>query len=131
MTRCVPAERAFFKGLCLIPGSVPQKTRTVPVHRVTEEIMLTAENMNHLARLARLAPEESVLERFSAQCDDILSYMDVLAEVDTTSVEPLYTPVEHGTPYREDIPVQKGLHAEVLSNAPEADQNFFIVPRIV
>ena len=93
--------------------------------------MLTAENMEHLAQLARLSPDTATLNQFSTQCADILSYMDILAEVDTAAVEPLYSPVSHATPYREDIPVQKNLHKAVLANAPEADEHFFIVPRIV
>ena len=46
--------------------------------------MLTTDDMAHLARLARLAPEKDALARFGAQCADIISYMDILAEVDTT-----------------------------------------------
>ncbi len=93
--------------------------------------MLTTDDMTHLARLARLAPEADVLARFETQCADILSYMDVLSEVDTTEVEPLYSPVEHATPYRADIPEHKRNREEILANAPETDGTFFIVPRIV
>ena len=85
----------------------------------------------HLARLARLAPEEGTLAKFGEQCADIIAYMDILAEVDTSAVEPLYSPVEHSTPYRADEPVQKNMHSDVLANAPETDGQFFVVPRIV
>ena len=84
-----------------------------------------------LARLARLAPEEGTLAKFGEQCADIIAYMDILAEVDTSAVEPLYSPVEHSTPYRADEPVQKNMHSDVLANAPETDGQFFVVPRIV
>ena len=54
--------------------------------------MLTTDRMAHLARLARLAPEEGTLAKFGEQCADIIAYMDILAEVDTSAVEPLYSP---------------------------------------
>ena len=50
--------------------------------------MLTTDRMAHLARLARLAPEEGTLAKFGEQCADIIAYMDILAEVDTSAVEP-------------------------------------------
>ncbi len=93
--------------------------------------MLTTDDMTHLARLARLAPEKDVLARFETQCADILAYMDILSEVDTTGVEPLYSPVEHATPYRDDVPERRRERQDILANAPETDGNFFIVPRIV
>ncbi len=87
--------------------------------------------MAHLSRLSRLAPDAVTLERFSAQCGDILKYMDVLAEVDTSDVEPLYSPAQHVQTPRADEPERRRSRAEVLANAPETDGQFFIVPRIV
>ena len=93
--------------------------------------MLTKSDMMHLARLSRLAPAETVLEQFAPQCDKILQYMDVLAEVPTEGVEPLYSPAEHVLPQREDKAEKRRTRDEVLANAPETDGRFFVVPRIV
>jgi Molecular chaperone len=57
--------------------------------------------------------------------------MDVLARVDTNEVEPLYSPAQHPGPLREDVAARKRERTEVLANAPEADGEYFIVPRIV
>ena len=93
--------------------------------------MLTTDDMAHLARLARLAPAPDNLARYGTQCADILHYMDLLAEVDTTDVQPLYCPIEHDSAYRADVPLQRRQRAEILANAPETDGRFFVVPRIV
>ena len=57
--------------------------------------------------------------------------MDVLAQVDTSDVEPLYSPAQHPGPQREDVSARRRERSEVLANAPEADGEYFIVPRIV
>ena len=57
--------------------------------------------------------------------------MDVLAQVDTSAVDPLYSPVSHATPMRDDQPERKRRREDVLGNAPEHDEDYFIVPRIV
>lgn len=93
--------------------------------------MLTPENLAHLCTLARLAPDTATLNKFGEQCDDILAYMDTLAEVDTTGVEPLYSPVRHIEGVRLDEARKRRTRDEVLANAPESDGQFFVVPRIV
>ena len=51
--------------------------------------------------------------------------------LDTTGVEPLYSPVGHETPLREDVAVATCARDQILGNAPAADGQFFIVPKIV
>jgi len=92
---------------------------------------LSAQDIVKIATLARLRLDQDTLERVAGQCNDILGYMDTLAEVDTANVEPLYRPVEHGAVYREDVVVKHCRRDEVLANAPETDGVFFIVPKIV
>ena len=63
--------------------------------------------------------------------DDILGYMDKLNELDTTSVEPMYTPVEHVSVLRADVVRSELSREEILRNAPENNGEYFVVPRIV
>lgn len=93
--------------------------------------MKTDLNIDHVAKLARLAltPEEK--EKFSAQLGDILSYIEHLKEVDVSQVEatahafPLYNV------WREDVP-KEGLPVEkALMNAPAQRDNMVIVPKVV
>lgn len=98
------------------------------------------ERVRAVANLARinltegLSPEEAekTLDRFAGQFADIVKLMDTLAEVDTTGVEPLYQPLAFTpAPPREDVARRLRTREEVLANAPEQDNGFFVVPKIV
>ena len=57
--------------------------------------------------------------------------MDKLSELDTKSVDPMYTPVDHVSVMRDDVARKDYAREDILKNAPETDGAFFIVPRIV
>ena len=85
----------------------------------------------HIADLARLDPDPATLDRFGQQCMNILGYINVLDEVDTERVEPLYSPLGQADAFRADIVDSGNQREAILANAPETDGAFFIVPRIV
>ena len=91
----------------------------------------TPDQAARVATLARLRLPEDKLEHLAAQMGDILSYMDTLSACDTQGVDPLYGPVEHDTPLRLDVAVKTFQRADILSQAPESDGTFFVVPKIV
>ena len=84
-----------------------------------------------VAKLAKLRLDDAKLERFAGQMDDILAYMETLGTLDTTGVEPLYSPVGHATPLRADAAAPTCTREQILANAPATDGQFFIVPKIV
>jgi aspartyl-tRNA(Asn)/glutamyl-tRNA(Gln) amidotransferase subunit C len=92
---------------------------------------ITIEQVEYVALLGRLAlsPEEKT--KFMAQLDDILKYMDTLAEVPTDNVEPMAGPVELFTPLREDKVIPSLPVDEALGNAPDRADMSFRVPRIL
>lgn len=92
---------------------------------------ISPEEVAKVARLARLDLPQDKVELFAGQLGDILGYMDKLGELDTDDVEPLYSPVRHTTVLRGDVVRKDYKREDVLSNAPEQDGQFFIVPRIV
>ncbi|RLJ71377.1 aspartyl/glutamyl-tRNA(Asn/Gln) amidotransferase subunit C [Hydrogenivirga caldilitoris] len=83
-----------------------------------------------IALLARLKLTEEEVELFSRQLGDILSFVQQLEELDTSGVEPYLQNIEE-TPMREDEPKGSLTHEEALKNAPERENGFFVVPRIV
>lgn len=92
---------------------------------------ISPEIVAKIASLARLELSEDKIGLFAEQLGDVLAYMDKLGELDTSSVEPLYSPVDKPTPMREDTVVKEFTREELLAGAPQTDGEFFIVPRIV
>jgi aspartyl-tRNA(Asn)/glutamyl-tRNA(Gln) amidotransferase subunit C len=92
---------------------------------------ITPDEVAKIAKLSRLDLPKEKLELFAGQLGDILGYMEKLGELDTDNVEPMYSPVQHTTVLRKDELKKDYTREEVLSNAPEQDGKFFIVPKIV
>ena len=92
---------------------------------------ISPEEVAKVARLARLDLTPEKIDQSAGQLDGILGYMDKLSELDTSSVEPMYTPVDHVSVMRDDVVRKDYSREDILKNAPETDGSFFIVPRIV
>jgi aspartyl-tRNA(Asn)/glutamyl-tRNA(Gln) amidotransferase subunit C len=92
---------------------------------------LTQEQVRHVAKLARLKCTNGEIERFTGQLGAILEYVEQLAEVDTTEVEPLAHCLPVANVLREDEPTGGLTCDEALANAPQRDDDFFAVPRIL
>ena len=92
---------------------------------------ITIDEIKHVADLARLTFSEEELQSFSKQLNDILTYVDKLGELDTAGVEPTFHAIELDTPYKPDEVHQVITKEESLSNAPEREEDFFVVPRVI
>ncbi len=89
------------------------------------------EEVEHVARLARLALSEEEKRLFSQQLSSILTYIEKLKELETTQVEPTTHVVPLQNVFREDE-VKPSLPREAaLRNAPERTEGFFRVPKII
>lgn len=83
------------------------------------------------AELARLEFNEEELEKFTHQLGDILEYIEDLNELDTQNVEPTSHVLELSTPLRKDKVEQLITAEEALQNAPEREDDFFVVPKVI
>jgi len=92
---------------------------------------ITNKDIQHIAELARLNLATEEIEKFTNQFDNILNYMDRLNQVDTNHVSPMSHPSEMINAFRDDIVVPSIPTETALSNAPERDENAFIVPKVV
>jgi aspartyl-tRNA(Asn)/glutamyl-tRNA(Gln) amidotransferase subunit C len=93
--------------------------------------MITREDVEHVAELARLELTAAEKEQFITQLNHILTYFEKLNELDTTDVEPTAQVIPMSNVFRDDA-VQPSLdRTKVLQNAPEESHFFFKVPRII
>jgi aspartyl-tRNA(Asn)/glutamyl-tRNA(Gln) amidotransferase subunit C len=94
-------------------------------------VKITIEEVEHVARLARLELTDEEKERMRAQLDSILSYIDTLSELDTSSVEPTSHVLPMTNVFREDEVRASLSQEEALANAPDRHDLLFRVPRIL
>ena len=92
--------------------------------------MITIKDVEHVAKLARLALTEEEKEKFAPQLNAVLEYVDELNEVDTTGIEPMAHSIKISNVMREDEVKQEFSREEMLQNAPEEEDGFFRVPKI-
>ncbi|MFQ5847218.1 MAG: Asp-tRNA(Asn)/Glu-tRNA(Gln) amidotransferase subunit GatC [Candidatus Methylomirabilales bacterium] len=92
---------------------------------------ITREEVDHVARLARLGLSDEESERMRAQLDAILSYIDKLNELDTGNVTPTSHVIPMTNVFRQDVVCPSLSQAQALANAPDSQEAFFRVPRIL
>ncbi len=92
---------------------------------------ISIEEVNRIAKLARFQIEESEKENLARQLSEIVNYFDKLNELDTTNVEPISHPHEVTNVLREDIAKESLPIRTALENAPQKNDKYFIVPRVI
>jgi len=92
---------------------------------------LTRDEVQRVAVLARvrLNPQEET--QLTEQLDHILAYMEKLAELDTSNIEPFSHEVDAVNAFREDKVTNRPNADALLANAPDRDNTFFKVPKII
>jgi aspartyl-tRNA(Asn)/glutamyl-tRNA(Gln) amidotransferase subunit C len=87
--------------------------------------------VEHVAKLARLKLSEADFARFGSQLGAILDYIAKLEGLDVSGLEPFAHPAESADVMRDDAPRPSLPRAAALANAPEKNDDFFIVPKVV
>lgn len=92
---------------------------------------ITRDDVRYLARLSRLTFSEEEEKQLAGELGSILSYMDLLSEVDTDDVEPMTHVLDRVNVVRADDVQQRITREEALSNAPSADSDYVRVPKVI
>jgi aspartyl-tRNA(Asn)/glutamyl-tRNA(Gln) amidotransferase subunit C len=88
-------------------------------------------DINHVAMLARLKLTDAEKEQFEKQVNSIINYIDKLNELDTSSIEPTAHVLPISNVFREDQLRTSLPREKALQNAPEKDDGFYRVPKII
>jgi len=89
------------------------------------------ETARKVAKLARIRVEEERLPALAGEFNAILGFIEQLQEVDVEGVEPMTSVTPMRLKRREDGVTDGGYPDKVLSNAPDAREGFFTVPKVV
>ena len=92
---------------------------------------VTNEQVRHIAKLARIAMSDEEIERLAPELNNILGWVEQLAEVNTDGIEPLTAVIDQRLRLREDVVTDGDCREDVLANAPDAQHGFFAVPKVI
>ncbi|MCP4818207.1 Asp-tRNA(Asn)/Glu-tRNA(Gln) amidotransferase subunit GatC [Shimia sp. Alg240-R146] len=84
-----------------------------------------------VAKLARIKVEEDALPALAQEFNAVLGFIEQLNEVDVEGVEPMVSVTPMRLKRREDVVNDGDQQEKVLSNAPDAREGFFTVPKVV
>ncbi|MCU0597846.1 MAG: Asp-tRNA(Asn)/Glu-tRNA(Gln) amidotransferase subunit GatC [Desulfobacterales bacterium] len=92
---------------------------------------ITKQEVLHVAHLARLNMDESMVDLFSVQLGKVLEYVETLNQLDSAGVTPTSHAIDMSNAFREDAITSSIDRQAALSNAPEEDAGSFIVPKVI
>jgi len=94
--------------------------------QINDEVLAKLEKLSHLR------VEESKKDEIKEQLTGILDYIENLNELNTDDLSPTFSTLDGGTPMRADTPREENTIAkDILSNAPQSKDDYFIVPAII
>ncbi|MEM8485651.1 MAG: Asp-tRNA(Asn)/Glu-tRNA(Gln) amidotransferase subunit GatC [Bacteroidota bacterium] len=92
---------------------------------------VSVEDVKYIAALARLSFSEDEQARLAGEMNAILSYMAKLDELNTDDIPPMTHVLDVNNVFRAEDVEQRISHDEALKNAPDADSDYFRVPKVI
>jgi len=89
------------------------------------------ETVATISYLSRLSFDKENEEKITKDLENIIKFVDQLDSVDTSDIEPLKSPLEKTAKTRNDQISAQNRKEQFLKNAPDANEDYFLVPRVV
>ncbi|MCW5695060.1 MAG: Asp-tRNA(Asn)/Glu-tRNA(Gln) amidotransferase subunit GatC [Pseudolabrys sp.] len=90
-----------------------------------------ATTVRRIARLARIAVKDEEVEHLQGELNAILAFVEQLGEVNVEGVEPMTSVTPMAMKSRADVVTDGDNPEAVLSNAPQSEDGFFLVPKVI
>lgn len=89
------------------------------------------DTVRHIAKLARIAMDDAQTAEMEAELNALLAWVEQLSVVDCENVPPMTSVVEQRLRMREDVVTDGGYADDLMKNAPQSKDRFFVVPKVV
>lgn len=93
--------------------------------------MIDPKTITHIAKLARLYITDQEAQQYGEQLSKVLGQFEQISKVNTDGVEPLVTPTDIPSFWREDTAKKEISAEEIVANAPQKTGHLFTVPPVV
>jgi aspartyl-tRNA(Asn)/glutamyl-tRNA(Gln) amidotransferase subunit C len=90
-----------------------------------------AATVRRIAHLARIAVAESEVPHLQGELNAMLAFVEQLSEVNVEGIEPMTSVIPMEMKQRADVVNDGGIADEVVANAPETQDHFFLVPKVI
>jgi aspartyl-tRNA(Asn)/glutamyl-tRNA(Gln) amidotransferase subunit C len=90
-----------------------------------------ASTVRRIAHLARIAVKEDEVEHLQGELNAMLAFVEQLSEVNVEGVEPMTSVTPMAMKMRTDEVTDGGNATAVLSNAPQSEDDFYLVPKVI
>ena len=90
-----------------------------------------ADTVRRIAHLARIAVSDAEVEHLQGELNAMLAFVERLAEVNVTDVEPMTSVTPMEMKKRADVVTDGGIPDDIIKNAPASEDHFFVVPKVL
>ena len=89
------------------------------------------DKIKHTAKLARISLDEKKIDDLSKDLSNIFKFIEKLNKANTENIKPLSSILDHSLRSREDKVNDGNIRDQILENAPNKNEEFFIVPKVI
>ena len=87
--------------------------------------------VRRIAHLARIAVADDEVEHLRGELNAMLAFVEQLNEVNVEGVEPMTSVTPMAMKMREDVVTDGNIADDIVKNAPETRDHYFLVPKVV